>query len=83
MNNKVLVTVLVPMIEEEYNVYIPVFKSISVTKELLIKTINELSDGHFPIKNNYVLMSGDGLVYPDNSIVKECGIRNSDKVILI
>ena len=83
MNNKILITVLVPMIEEEYDIYIPISKPIRITKELLVKTINELSDGHLPIKNNYVLMSSMGLVYADNSIIKDCGIRNGDKVILV
>ena len=83
MTNKFLVTVVVPMIEEKYDIYLPVSKSIKVTKKLLIDTINELSSGHFPKDKNCILMSSEGVPYGVNSTVKECGIKNGDKIILI
>ena len=83
MTNKILVIVVVPMIEEEYNIYIPVSKSINVTIELLVKTINELSEGHYQIKNNAKLISSNGEIFPRNYTVKASGIKNGDKIILI
>jgi len=83
MTNKILITVIVPTIEEKYDIYIPVSKSIKVTKELLIKAINELSEGHFPKKENCTLMSSAGVVYESTSTIKECGIKNGDKIVLI
>lgn len=83
MMNKILITVLVPMIEEEYDIYIPISKSIKVTIDLLVKTINELSEGHFPIKEKCIIMSSTGTVFNESSNIKECGIKNGDKVILI
>lgn len=83
MTNKILITVVVPLIEEKYDIYIPISKSIKVTKDLLIKTINELSEGHFPKKETCVLLSNSGSVYGDNSTIKDCRIKNGDKVILI
>jgi len=83
MTNKILVTVVVPMIEERYDIYIPVSKSMRVTKKLLINTINELSSGHFPKDKNCTLMSSEGVPYSMNSTIKECGIKNGDKIILI
>ncbi len=83
MTNKILITVLVPMIEEQYDIYIPVSKSIKVTANLLIKTINELSEGHFPIKEKCTLLSSTGIVFNEGSNIKECGIKNGDKIILI
>ncbi|MBQ9071719.1 MAG: methyltransferase [Bacilli bacterium] len=82
MTNKILVTVLVPMIEEEYDVYIPISKKIKVTTKLLVKTISELSEGHFPLKENSVLISNN-LILDNNFTVKECGIKNGDKIVLI
>lgn len=81
--NKILVTVLVPMIEEEYDIFVPVSKSIKLTTDLLVKSINELSEGHFPIKEKCVLMSSSGIVFDEALIIKECGIKNGDKIILI
>ena len=75
MTNKILITVAVPLIEEKYNIYIPVSKSIKVTKELLIKTINELSEGHFPKKESCVLLSDKGIVYENNGSVRYTRIR--------
>ena len=83
MTNKILITIVVPMLEEKYDIYIPVSKSIKVTKDLLIKTINELSEGHFPIKEKCTLLSSDGKPYENNLIIKECGIKNGDKIVLI
>jgi len=83
MMNKILITVVVPTIEENYDIYIPVSKSIKVTKDLLVKTINELSEGHFPIKEKCTLLSSEGKPFDNNSIIKECGLKNGDKIILI
>lgn len=83
MTNKILITVSVPMIEEEYDIYIPISKSIKVTSKLLVKTINELSEGHFPLKDKCTLLSSSGQVLNENSIIKECEIKNGDKIILI
>ena len=83
MTNKILVTVIVPMIEEEYDIYIPVSKNIKIATNLIVKAINELSEGHFPIKQNSTLISRNGNVYAKNYTVKENGIKNGDKIILI
>lgn len=89
MMNKIIVTVAVPIIEEEYDIYIPVSKTIKVTKELLIKTINELSDGYYPIIDNNskvaktMLLSSNGDILPTNNTIKECGLKNGDKIIMI
>ena len=83
MTNKILVTVIVPMIEEEYDIYIPVSKTIKLTLKLLTKTINELSEGHFPLKENNTLLSSTGVMFTNNFTIKECGIKNGDKIVLI
>lgn len=83
MTNKILITVLVPMIEEQYDIYIPISKSIKTTANLLGKTINELSEGHFPIKDKYIILSSGGQVLSEISNIKECSIKNGDKIILI
>ena len=83
MNNKILVTVIVPMIEQKYDIYIPVSKNVNVTLQLLSKTINELSEDHFPIKDNYTLLSSTGTFYDKAKTIKENGIKNGDTIILI
>ena len=83
MTNKILITIVVPMIEEKFDIYIPVSKSVRVTKQLLTKTIHELSGEHFPKNKNCILMSNNGKEYDDNFNIKDSGIKNGDKLILI
>lgn len=45
--NKVSVSVFVPLIEQEYDLFIPINKTIGVVKQLVEKAIVELSDGNF------------------------------------
>ena len=44
MNDKILVRVYLPLIEEEYDIYIPINKKIGTIKQLIISTIVEMSD---------------------------------------
>lgn len=89
MFNKILITVVVPMIEEEFDIYIPVSKTVRVTRELLVKMVNELSDGYFPIRNynsteiKTLLLSGDGVILGETNTIKDCGLKNGDKIIMI
>lgn len=83
MTNKILLTVVVPMIDEEYDIYIPVSKNIKLTIELIVKTINELTNGHFPIKNNYKLISSNGEILDKKKTIKECSLGNGDRITLI
>jgi len=83
MNNKILITVKVPMIEKEYDIYIPISKNIKVASDLLVDTIHELSEGHFPKKDKVSLLLSDGSMLSNNSTVKECGLKNGDVIVLI
>lgn len=81
--NKILITIVVPMIEKEYDVFIPVSKNVGVAKKLIIKAINELTENHFPIKDKCTLMSSNGDILSNMQTIKECNIKNGDKIILI
>lgn len=81
--NKILLTVKVPMIEKKYDIKIPISKNIGVARELLIKTINELSEGHYPNKNNAVLLLSDGTILKETAIIKDYNLKNGDTIIII
>ncbi|MDD6879376.1 MAG: hypothetical protein PUD59_04000 [bacterium] len=83
MNNKINVTIVVPKLEEEYDVEIPVSKNVKVSIDLIIKSINELSEGVLPISNNYRLINDEGIILDYNKNIKECGIKNSERLTLI
>lgn len=82
--NKVLVEVIVPLVEEKYEVYIPVGKRISSVIKLMVKVINELTNGYYPIKEDALLVNKvTGNLYDVNITVKDAKIINGSEVILI
>ena len=83
MNNKILVTIKVPMLEKSYDIYVPISKNVKVVKELLVDTIHELSEGHFPKKNGVILMKRDGTLLNDKAVLKDCNIKNGYVLTLI
>ncbi len=82
--NKVFIIVEVPLIEQKYEVYIPIGKKIHKVASILAKAISELSGGHYPIKDDATLYSkATGRAYNINMTVKDTDIRNGSEVILI
>lgn len=83
MSNKILVTIKVPMIEDEFDVFIPVYKYAKSAIGLVVKSVNELSEGHYPIKDNAVILKDNGDVLVQNLTIKENNIKNGDRLILL
>lgn len=84
MDNKVLVELIVPVLEESYDVYIPVNKKIGNVIILLSKVVSELSLGYFQVNEKNSLFDGDtGDMYPIDVLVRDTDIRNGSKVILM
>lgn len=82
--NKVFIILEVPLIEEKYEVYIPIGKKIHKVTAILTKAVSELSGGHFPIKEDATLYSKQtGKPYNINLTVKDTDIRNGTEVILL
>ena len=84
MNNKVLVELVVPVLEESYDVFIPVNKKIGNIIILLSKLISELSGGYFVANEKNNLYNGDtGDTYPMDALLINTDIRNGSKIILM
>ena len=83
MKNKVLVELIVPEIEERYDIYIPVSKKIGSVIQLLQKSVFELSDGDFIATQKNLLYSITGEKYDINATVKDTNIRNGSKIVLM
>ena len=84
MNNKVLVNLIVPSIEERYNVFIPINKKTIEIIFLLNKAINDMTDGSFPMSSNLSLIDAEtGVIYDVDGTFKENNILNDTKLILI
>lgn len=82
--NKVVIEVYVPLIEEKYDIFIPICKNINSIINLIIKAINEISEDSIPDSTNFELYNKvTGIRYNRNQIVKNTDIRNDSKLVLI
>ena len=82
MEYKVLVTILVPEVEKNFEVYLPVNKTIGEVLKLINKLINESTSGIFPMKNNLALCNSfTNEVYRFNKFVRDTDIRNGTQLV--
>ena len=82
--NKVCVDLIVPSIEERYNVFIPINKKTIEIIFLLNKAINEMSGGAFKMADTLSLINADdGTIYDTDRTFLENGILNGAKLILL
>ena len=72
MKNKINVDIIVPSINETYNLFIPINKTVGEIIKLLNQSINELTNNDFPISNKLSLVNlNTGEIYNTSKIVKE------------
>ena len=83
--NKYLITVIVPIVEFEYDIYIPNNKKIGTIKTLILESLCELSNNSFNKKIDEVRMidRDTGNEFENNMYVKDSGIKNGSKIIII
>lgn len=82
--NKVLVKIIFPKIDKQYDVWLPVNKKVYDAINLLIKGVNELNDGIYQTKEMpslYNKMSGE--CYALNIKIEDTNIKNGTELVLI
>ncbi len=78
MNNKILVTIYIPLLDESYDIFIPVNKKVGTIKKAILESVKNLQN------KNYLLMNKeDCKVIDENVYVKNSGIQNGSKLILL
>ena len=84
MDNKVLVTIIVPLIEKKYEVFLPANKKIGEIVSLLSKGLVEVSNGYYIITNKEKLHNRmTGKEYNNNQILKNTDIRHGTWLVLM
>jgi len=84
LDNKVLVRLYIPKIEEQYDVEIPLDKQIYVIIQLLVKAVNELSGGYYkPSKMPMLYDKITAKAYDVNLTVIESSLRNASEIVLL
>ena len=84
MKNKVLVQLVVPILEESYDVFLPVNRKIGNIIGLVSKIVSEISGGYLVANETNSLYSGDtGDKYSMDVLLINTDIRNGSKIILM
>lgn len=82
--NKVLVKMYVPIIEQQYDIWLPLNKRIYNVIILVTKAINEFTDGNYmPEKIPILYDKLTAIPYDVNLRVVDTNIRNGTELILI
>lgn len=81
--NKILVSVEIPTIEKKFDLFIPINKKVGTIKKYVIDTIYELSEGILE-KRDYIFFDIDtGKKYVNDVYVKESGIKNGSRIMIM
>ena len=84
MENKVLVEIIVPVIEQNYDLYLPINKKIGNIINLIEKAINEFNEDAFGMSPSISLYNSyTGVKYDNNEILRKTDIRNGSKLVLM
>lgn len=82
--NKVLVKILLPEIDQNYDMYIPINRKVGNTIQLINKMLFELTNGEYVGSKHQALYDEfSGRTYPNDILVRDTNIRNGSWLILI
>lgn len=76
--NKILVTIYIPLLDEDYDIFIPINKKVGTVKNTFVSSIKNLAEKHYQLLNKK-----DCKVIDENVYVKNSGIQNGSRLILL
>ena len=80
MNNKVLIKVLAPEFDQEFDVYIPVNYLVWKINKMLAKCIGDLCDYDIDLRKEFLLINKQtNEIYQNNTAIRSTDIRNGSK----
>lgn len=84
MKNKVIVKVLVPFLDETFDVFLPVNKKIGKFIDLFVQYLKSYSSDVFEYNEKLALYNRNtGEIYNPDTIVKNTNIRNGTELIIL
>jgi hypothetical protein len=84
MKNKVLVKIIVPEIDESFDVFIPVNEVVWKVKKLVSKCIADLTGANFDFSREYVFINPKtSKIYKENDLIINTDIRNASVLVLL
>ena len=83
-NNKILIQLFIPLIEKNYDLFIPINKKIGTIKRQIEEGLKELTNDEYISRETSNLYSKEtGKVYDVNKSVRETDLKNGSRIILI
>lgn len=80
--NKILVTIYVVSLNEEFDLFLPIGLKTSEAIDIIQDSLYELSNNNYQKKETADLYTADGRVINKNNIVKLSGLKNGSKLLL-
>ena len=81
--DKILVTIYVLSIDEQFDVFLPIGKTVSYILDYIQDSIVDLSNNNYVKKENVLLYLSNGLIVNPNNTVKYSGIKNGSMLCLV
>ena len=85
MKNKIMVNIIVPVAELNFDIYLPVNKKVGTLKKYLLQTIIDETDGCYKgtLEHLKVIDQESGEEYSNDVYLNDSGIKNGSTIILI
>ena len=84
MKNKVLIKLIVPEVNESYDLFIPVNEVMWKIKKLILKCVSDLTDSAIDMTREFIFINkSTGRIYENNDIILQTEIRNGSEIILL
>ena len=82
MEYKVLIKLYVPEIENTYEMYIPINRTVGEVVRLMNQIVHNMSEV-FPIRENIHLYNRyTNSIYPRNQLIRDTDIRNGTELVM-
>ena len=82
--NKILIQLEIPLIEQKYDLFIPINKKVGTIKRLIEQALLELTDNAYVASEDTNLYSKEnGTIYDVNKNVRDTDLKNGSRVILL
>lgn len=83
MEYKVLIKLFVPEVEQSFEMYIPVNKTVNQVIFLMNKVVNDITLGSYPIKDTIKLINRRSNVQYDLSkLIRDTDIKNGTELVI-
>lgn len=83
MNNKLLITVYVPILEQRYDLFIPSNKQVNEAVILIEKALKNLSGGVYCKQDSHIYKRDDFAELDYSKSIKENGLQNGSELVLL